>query len=65
MKKRILSVICAMLALVMVFQLTGTIQPLTVSAAKSSSEIKKDIEAAEKEKEKAQEELDAIRVVAG
>ena len=61
MRKRILSVICAVLALVMVFQLTGTIQPLTVSAAKSSSEIKKDIEAAEKEKEKAQEELDAIR----
>lgn len=61
MKKRILSVICAILALVMVFQLTGTIQPLTVSAAKSSSEIKKEIAAAEKEKEKAQEELDAIR----
>ena len=61
MKKRILSVICAILALVMVFQLTGTIQPLTVSAAKSSSEIKKEIEAAEEEKKKAQEELDAIR----
>ena len=61
MKKRILSVICAMLALVMVFQLTGTIQPLTVSAAKSSSEIKKEIAAAEEEKKKAQEELDAIR----
>lgn len=61
MRKRILSVICAVLALVMVFQLTGTIQPMSVSAAKSSSEIKKEIEDLEEKKEKAKEEQEAIR----
>ena len=61
MRKRIISVLCALLALVIAFQLTGTIQPLSVSAAKSSSEIKKEIEEIEKEKDKAEEELANIR----
>ena len=60
MRKRILSVICAFLALVMVLQLTGTIKPMTVSA-KSSSEIKSELNEIKEEKEKIDEEIEKIR----
>lgn len=60
MKKRITSVICALLALVMVLQLTGTIKPMTVSA-KSSSEIKSELKEIKEEKAKIDEEIDKIR----
>ena len=61
MKKRILSVFCALLALIMVFQLTGTAQPLTVNAAKSSSELKSELKELKEKQEKNKEELEAIR----
>ena len=60
MRKRILSVICAFLALVMVLQLTGTIKPMTVSA-KSVSQIKSELSDIKEEKEKIDEEIEKIR----
>ncbi len=50
MKKRILSLVCTTLVLALVLQLTGAFQPLTVEAAKSSSQIKKEIKEIKKEK---------------
>lgn len=61
MRKRITSVICALLALVMVLQLTGTIKPITVNAAKSSSEIKSELKEIKEEKAKIDEEIEKIR----
>ena len=50
MKKRILSLICAVLVLATLLQLTDAIQPLTVEAARSSSTIKSEIKEIKKEK---------------
>lgn len=61
MRKRITSLICALLALVMVMQLTGTIKPMSVSAAKSSTEIKGEIKEIKEEKAKIDEEIKKIR----
>lgn len=61
MRKRIISVVCALLALVMVLQLTGTIQPMSVSAAKSSTEIKGELKEIKEEKAKIDEEIEKIR----
>ena len=61
MKKRITSVICAFLALVMVMQLTGTIKPLEVNAAKSISELKSEIKDLKSDKAEIDEKIAAIR----
>lgn len=61
MKRRIVSVLCALLALIMVFQLTGTAAPLTVNAAKSSSELKSELNGLKDDKKKQDEELAEIR----
>ena len=61
MKKRIFSVVCALLALIMVFQLAGGIEPMSVSAAKSSSELKKELNGLKDEKEEIEKKLEGIR----
>ena len=61
MKKRILSVVCAALALIMVFQLAGAVKPMSVNAAKSSSELKKELNEIKEEKKKIDEEIAKIR----
>lgn len=61
MKKRILSVFCALLALIMVFQLAGAVKPISVSAAKSSSELKKELNGLKEEKKEIEEKLAGIR----
>ena len=58
MKKRIFSVVCALLALIMVFQLAGGIEPMSVSAAKSSSELKKELNGLKDEKEEIEKKLE-------
>ena len=61
MRKRILSVICAVLALIMVFEMTGMAKPLTVNAAKSSSEIKGEIKDLKADKEEIDAKIEEIR----
>lgn len=61
MKKRILSVLSALLVLATLLQLTGGIRPQTVNAAKSSSEIKDEIKETEKEKAEIDEKIAEIR----
>lgn len=60
MRKRITSVICAFLALVMVLQLTGMIKPMTVNA-KSSSTIKSEINDLKSDKEEIDAQIEEIR----
>lgn len=61
MKKRITSVICVLLALVMVLQLTGAVKPLTVNAAKSTATLKSEIKDLKSDKAEIDEKIAAIR----
>ncbi len=61
MKKRLLSMVCAVLALAVVLQLGGVFTPLSVEAAKSSSQIKNEINEIKKEKKEIDAEIAEIR----
>ena len=61
MKKRLISVICALLALVMVLQLTGTVKPLRVNAAKSSSQLQGELNDLKDDKAEIDERIAAIQ----
>ena len=61
MKKRMTSVICAVLALVMVLQLTGAVKPMTVNAAKSTSQLKSEIKDLKGDKAEIDEKIAEIR----
>ena len=61
MKKRILSLVCAVLVLATVLQLTGAFAPLSVEAAKSSSQIKKEINKIKEEKKEIDGQISEIR----
>ncbi len=60
MKKRIPSMLSALLALAMVLQLTGAVKPITADAA-SSSEIKQELNDLKAEKKEIEKELAEIR----
>ncbi len=61
MKKRLLSLVCAVLVLAVVLQLTGAFAPMSVEAAKSSSQIKKEINEVKEEKKEIDQQIAEIR----
>lgn len=61
MKKRFLSLVCAVLVLATVLQLTGAFAPMSVEAAKSSSQIKKEINEIKEEKKEIDGQIAEIR----